>query len=309
MERIGLWREEVGARPRHDHDGGVVRHLALPGQDQRLHLVVGLLHRRLRLAEARALGGPEVRLAVALHDVDDALALARDLQERVGELLLLVGVLHLLGAPLGLEHGAAVVLDAEGPGHGGLEIRVDDLPGELVAGVTGVLLEQILDDPLARLVRPVERHGVHLRLEILQQLDRLRGQAVAAISGEVRPGVVAVGKRLDQAGDGQHEDRHHDGVGAVAQVALVRPAGGLADGREKGQEDQHAAGDHRRPPQPVPAGAEEGPAQSAAERPRGRRRQQHEAEVEGDVGEPPHRPSPSSAGSAARAGSAGGRRR
>ena len=46
VERVDLRAEEIGAGPGDDHDGGVVRHLALPGQRQRLDLVVGLARAR-----------------------------------------------------------------------------------------------------------------------------------------------------------------------------------------------------------------------------------------------------------------------
>ena len=146
-------------------------------------------------------------LAVALDDVDDALARPGQAHQAVGDLLLL-GVGQLLRLVLGLQHHRAVGLDVVAPGQSGLAIGIDDLPGEAPAGVAGVLLEEVLGHALARLIAPEEGHRVDVRLQIAQELDGLGGQAVAPVLGEVEPRVVAVGHGLHDGHDAEEEQDH-----------------------------------------------------------------------------------------------------
>src|SRR5262249_56941620 len=128
---------------------------ALAREDGRLPVVVRLLHRRLRFAEAGPLRRRRLPRAVALHEVHGALAFARQLEEAVRDLLFL-GVGDLLRARLGLEHHRAVRLDAVATGQRRLAVGIHHAPRELVAAVAPVLFEEIFGHALARLVAAEE---------------------------------------------------------------------------------------------------------------------------------------------------------
>src|SRR5207245_9352734 len=74
-------------------------------------------------AKAGTPGIADLALAVPLEHVDNALARARDLDEGIGEPLLL-GVEHLLGFLAALEHERAIALDTEPLGEAGRSVRI-----------------------------------------------------------------------------------------------------------------------------------------------------------------------------------------
>ena len=257
VERLELRREQVVARPGQNEDRRVVRHFARARQDERLDLVVGLLQGRLRLAEPRAVAAPGVGLAVPLDHVDDALALARHLDEAVRELLLL-GVEHLLGLRLGLEHDRAVRLDAVAPGQAGLAVRVGALPGELPVRVAGVLLEQIFRHALAGLIAAEKGDRVDVGLETPQELDGLRREAEPLVLGEVPPGAVAERQRLDDDRRAQHQRDRDGGVHAVAHRSPAEEAAEVLHSRQQRRQDEHDPHRDDRPAEADPLRAHEG---------------------------------------------------
>ena len=192
--------------------------LGLAGEEEVLHLVVGLLDRALDLAQPGLLGAGQVLLAVALEEVDDALALAGDADQPVGELLLLdVGdllFLELARLGRGLQDDGAVGLDPEALGEHRVAVGIDDLPGELPFRAGRVLLEQVLGRPLAG-VGSGEGRGLDRHRQLAHNLDGLGRQAVAAVLGQVHPPVVAGGHDLDQRDHAEDQDDHDQRVEPV----------------------------------------------------------------------------------------------
>ena len=109
------------------------------------------LHRGPRLAQPLAVGVADLALAVAADDVHRASPLAGQLDEPVGQLLLLDDQ-DLLRRPPGPEHDRPVLLDVVLAGEVGLAIRVGHRPREAAVRVARVLLEQVLGHLLARLI-------------------------------------------------------------------------------------------------------------------------------------------------------------
>ena len=281
IEGFELRREQVVARPGEDDDHRVVRHLASAREDQGLHVVVGLLHRRLRFAEPRPIAVPELVLAVPLDHIDDALALTGDLDEAVRQLLLF-GVEHLFRLRLGLEHDRPVRFDPVAAGEAGLTVGVDAPPRELPVRVARILLEQVLGHALAGLVAAVEGDRAHLGLEPAEKLHGLGREAEPLVLGEVPAGTVPERQRLDDDGRAQHQRDRHRGVQAVSHRPAAEEAAEVLDPREQGrQHEQHAGGDER-PAEPRPLRPQER---------QDRRRHQHdEAAVAAPVEKPPDHP-------------------
>jgi hypothetical protein len=166
-------------------------------------------------------------------------------------------------------------------------VRVDDLPRELAAGVAGVLLEEVLGHALAGLVGAEEADGVDVGLEPPQQIDRLRGEAVALGLGEVEALAVPDGERLDEADEPDDEHDGDGGLQSVAQRARPERAARVGQPRQRRQHHEHDAGGHQRPPEAAVV------AQARHELLDHGRAQADEPDVERPVGQPLHRPSPS----------------
>ena len=251
VEGLELRWKELGARAGDHDDGRVLRHLALTGEHERLHVVVDLLHGRLRFTEAGPLRRRQLALAVPLHDVHGALAFARQLEEAVRDLLLL-GIGDLLRARLGFQHHRAVGLHPVAPGQRRLAIRVDHAPRELVAAEARVLLEEIFGHALARLVAAKERHRVDLGLEPAEELDGLGREAVSPVLGQVHARVVTEGDRLDEPDDGQQQHHHDRGVQAVPGRAAAEGATHRPRIDEKRGQHQDDADDDQGPANALP---------------------------------------------------------
>ena len=148
-----------------------------------------------------------------------------------------------------LEDDRAVALEAVLPGHEGVPVRVDDLPGELPVRAPGVLLEEVLGRPLAGLVGPEEGHGLHRHRQLAHHLRRLGGQAPALVLGQVDPVAVPVGHRLDEHDDAEDEDDQDRRVEAVAgRAPRQRPAHVAREARVQPEQEDQAADDQQRGP-------------------------------------------------------------
>ena len=160
---------------------------------------------------------------MAFEEVDRLLARARELDERVGEVLFghvreLRGLVadrqaHEPLAQLLLRD--AVLLEQVGP-----LARIRELDLEARARV-GVAVEDLAHG--LRVERGIQREHLHVALETRQHLGRLVGERVHLLLAPVEAHRVAGREEAEQPQDRDGEDRREDGARTVAAGAL-RPA-------------------------------------------------------------------------------------
>ena len=259
LERRKFLLGEILARPGDHHDRGVGRDAGLPQQKELAGLVVGLLDQRADgvVPVLSAVGNGS--FAVADHEVHDPLATPGHLDDCVGQLLLIqvhdllflecgLGQGRHLGGGrgwarshgagslrrcallfrrghLGLQDHGAVLAHLVALGAAGIAVGIHELVPK-IGGEIRVAPQQFLRaPPVLEGVgggRAVERHGLHIRLQVLEKFGRLVGGRVALALAQVQPLVVGGGDELYQDQQGQQEqdgERHVQAVpgGATPQ--------------------------------------------------------------------------------------------
>ncbi len=240
LEEVGhelhLLVERGGPGPGDDQDPGVRGDPPLGGKVQGCHLVPLLLERFPGLGITRLPGVGGVLLPVPLDEVDLLGFAAPELDDGVGQVLLLdflVSLLDLFPAvAVGEDEGSELEL---GPGHGipegavhadvvllgdvGPAVRVDEFIVD--APVGGSVLDQQVTQ---RGVVPPGEEGldVDVPLEMLQDLQGLWGQAELPVSGGVEAFYVPLADEVQTGGDGDHQQEGHDVVGGVFTGAFAQ---------------------------------------------------------------------------------------
>ncbi len=210
-------------------------------QHQLLDSEVVLLHLLDRRAEPAAIRRRGVLLAVSLGEIHLAGRAGDDLDQGVGQLLLVRGG-HALGAALVLEQDRRQRVDLRGAGARRLAIGIDVLrrqPGGLIL----ILLQPILVDVLP--IVALEDGDLHRFLELLQDPDGLIRQAVDLVRGQIPALALARAEVVDRDEDAEEHDDADDRHGAVSGAAPLVEGGDVAP--LAGHVDQH-----RRPGPPTP---------------------------------------------------------
>ncbi len=186
-------------------------------------------------------------LALALEQADGLLAVARDLDERVRDVLLAVvrdalalvapldhqdrpGAAHVVGLRLGRALHRVDVLGLE-PGRQRLELLQAVLAARHVA-------------------RALEVDELDLVLEAAHHLLRLVREAEALVLGEVEALRVARDEVVGEHQDAEHGDHQQEGVAAVLELPAAEPAHHVLEAQHQVDQHERRRGDQPRPQPP-----------------------------------------------------------
>ena len=212
LERLDLRREEVGLRPGDDHHRGIGRHGALLRQHQLVDPVVLASERRGDGVVTVAIGRAGVALAVSLREVQLLLLSAHDLDDAVGDVLLVVGR-DALGAAFVVQDDRPVLADLVLSGRRRLLVDVDVFGGHLLRQIL-IFLQLVLKPRKLRFL--VEHQNLQRRIELHDDVLALIRQAELLVRGEVPAFVLPRADVVDRDENAEHSEHARGRERAVA---------------------------------------------------------------------------------------------